>query len=310
MNAGESALGTSGAGIIMMKEQWIAGGTLAFLVAAAYVTAAQADGYSPPVEPMGPTEELCFDKGLNDYVPCVDEVVVFAQPWTGFYGGLHAGMARADWDGYAFVDEDTVGDYVNDEINIGLGGLNDTGFVVGGQVGYMRQSRSDWVIGVEGDFSFAFGLEEDVDFSDTWTGVADRDGDASFSSEVDWLASLRLRAGRAFGDFMPFATAGVGFGRYDVSGVVAFEDDGDANDTPLSGSADGVAIGPVFGGGLDYMIAPNVILRGEALYYWFGEDVDMSEFDIGTVDGAAVDVDGRFEFENVLVGRLALNIKF
>ena len=184
----------------------------------------------------------------------------------------------------------------------------DTGFGIGAHTGYNVEFDGGWVLGAEGDFTFVGG---DGEWSGALEGFAikpyrgkpykkgytrirssDRRFDeffeipepyANVEAKIDWLASLRMRAGHSFGDIMPFVTAGGGWASYSVtgnSGLRLKHRSGGADYTieQLAGAKDGVAFGPVVGGGLDYRILPNVVLRGEALYYMFSEDIDTSSW--------------------------------
>lgn len=239
-------------------------------VGMAFAGAAWADGYSVPVEEPAPAADLCFDKGLNDYVPC--EAPPFVGPWTGYYVGLHGGFAAVDWSG-AFEDDFDWSD------------LNESGFVIGGQIGYNHQLPNNLVLGVEGDFSYGLGLDATAIELDT------PDPNEFIDSDIDWLASLRLKAGLAVGDFMPFVTGGVGFARYDLDYTLEGAPADSFNTT-------GVSVGPVVGGGLEYMVAPNLTVRGEALYYYFDDTIG------GRFSGS------NLVLEDILVGRLAVNLKF
>jgi outer membrane immunogenic protein len=98
-------------------------------------------------------------------------------------------------------------------------------FIGGGHVGYNWQSPSNWVFGVEGD--------------------------ADFSNDFDYLATVRGRLGYAFGRTLVYGTGGVAF-----AGFNDFLDD---------------ETGWVAGGGVETKIRPNVSVGVEALYYNFDD---------------------------------------
>lgn len=297
-------------------------------------TSALGDGFSEP------TDDQCFDKGVNDYVPCEEPVLV--GPWTGPYAGLHLGVVGADWDGSIDVPEREKFDIRLFDRNQGpwvwsekwnaygfdLSDLSDSGFGVGGHLGYNHQTQSHWVFGVEGDFTFLSGVSGSVGAATDFAVTTDKKGYskiggvlydvpqpyAQIETDIDWLASMRVRAGRAFGDLMPFVTAGVGFANYSVSGDAGlhFGDrgNGDYVLSQFSGAEDGVAVGPVFGGGLEYMITPSMTLRGEALYYVFNEEIDTSTWVRDELNDEIQVENSSLELEDVLVGRIALSVRF
>jgi hypothetical protein len=113
-------------------------------------------------------------------------VVIPAETWSGFYGGVHAGVGAftgmaMDWDRKVLSDPD--GDV---DVN-GFAGL------AGIQAGYNWQVGNA-VYGVEADW--AYGIEADW----AWTGF---DEDRYFykdeyyiKAQMDWLATLRGRLDR------------------------------------------------------------------------------------------------------------------
>jgi len=106
------------------------------------------------------------DSGPIDYAPAIT--------WTGFYIGGNIG---ATWP--------------SDDLEI----LNDEAQFVGGfHAGYNWQTRSNWVIGIEGDADFG-------------------------SDDFDYLASIRGRLGYAFGRTMIYGTGGVAFAAFNNGGL-------------------------------------------------------------------------------------------
>ena len=98
---------------------------------------------------------------------------------------------------------------------------------------------------------------------------------------VDY-ATLRGRAGYAFGQFLPYAVLGLAVGRFNYSNAVTVADaQTDVSTTPgtflgtFTGSAsdakdNAFAGGFVAGLGMDVLLMPNVFLRGEWEYIAFG----------------------------------------
>lgn len=92
-----------------------------------------------------------------DYAPSIT--------WTGFYVGANIGAA---WDD-------------SDDIDI----MDDAALIGGGHLGYNWQGPSNFVVGLEGDISFA--------------------------DDVDYFASIRGRLGYAFGPTLAYVTGGAAF---------------------------------------------------------------------------------------------------
>ena len=96
-------------------------------------------------------------------------------------------------------------------------------------------------------------------------------------------ATLRGRAGYAFGQFLPYAVLGLAVGRFNYSNAVTLTDaQTDVTTSPgtflgtFTGSAtdakdNAFAGGFVAGLGLDMLLMPNVFLRGEWEYVAFGK---------------------------------------
>jgi outer membrane immunogenic protein len=150
-----------------------------------------------------------------------------AQEYPGIWTGLYAGAHT----GYGEVYDEPAG------FDVG-GGL------LGMHLGYNYQIGST-VLGVEGDYTGSW-MED---------GVLD----------VDYLASIRARAGYAFGNALFYGT--LGYAWSDVS--------------TLGGSVD--ADGLVLGAGLDYKFAQNWSARVEGLQYWLEPENGGGDFDVGVV---------------------------
>jgi outer membrane immunogenic protein len=94
------------------------------------------------------------------------------------------------------------------------------------------------------------------------------EGDVSFADGVDYLGTLRGRLGYARGDMLLYATAGVAF---------AGLNDGNLNFTLGHNSfsledEDDRRIGFVVGGGVEYKLRSNLSLGLEGLYYAFSDE--------------------------------------
>lgn len=162
--------------------------------------------------------------GPADYLPAIT--------WTGFYAGGHVGVAFNNDDSFFF---DNQGNRYNVDDD-------DTAWLAGIHVGYNWQKPSGWLLGIEGDVSFA--------------------------DNIDYLATVRGRLGYASGQTLVYATGGVAFLGLDDSFHYAdffFED----SDTQT---------GWVAGLGVEYKLRQNVSIGLEGLYYNFGDGGDH-EFD-------------------------------
>ena len=154
--------------------------------------------------------------------------------WTGFYIGLQAG--------YGWSQVDTRFD--NGAPSVSPDG---DGFLGGAHVGYLYQWDS-FVLGAEADIEFS-----DINGSDSSLAGAT----AASRSDINWMASLRLRAGFAWDRVLVYATGGLAYADFDGSGGPA--------GGPLQSYSDEVW-GWTLGGGLDYGITENWRMRAEYRY--------------------------------------------
>jgi outer membrane immunogenic protein len=203
--------------------------------------------------------------------------------WTGFYGGIHGGAGRLNFDIVTVDEAGICGD--------GPGGTcssSASGAIFGGQIGYNYQMRH-WVWGIEADAS--------------WTNISNTvtDGFAAFKGGIDWLASLRARGGIALDDTYIYLTGGVA-----AAGLNSGWGYGYAS--PLGCPCDQVVkdtkFGWVVGAGVEHMLTQHISVKGEALYYDFGT-INKSFVDPGTGNTYR----SQFSHE-VIVGRLGLNYKW
>jgi outer membrane immunogenic protein len=179
-------------------------------------------------------------KDAPEYMPPIS--------WTGFYFGGHAGVAFDDNEYCEVKDEPTPVPTSNlvavppplpskceDGDNLFLGGVH---------AGYNWQKDGNLVLGIEGDISF---------------------GD-----DIDYLASIRARAGLALDQLLIYGTGGVAF--------LGVEDEFNDSDT---------LTGWVAGLGAEYKLSSNLSAGVEGLYYSFDEDSAYSDdnFDFWVVRG-------------------------
>lgn len=219
--------------------------------------------------------EQCFDKGSLAFVDCPQA----GYDWTGLYIGAHVGYGGADLSGVfdsgagpsaLFFDE-----------------LDETGFLVGGQIGFLQEIAGGAVFGVEVEASY-------VDIDDS-VRVNPLDPEVG-RFEVNYVASARGKLGYAFGRVMPFLTGGVG--------LVDFEAISDDLSGPAGvGVLEDTVVAPVAGGGLDFLIAENVIGGADFQYFFFDESLDLS----GVMDGDPGDFVG---VEDFWAARLKVSYKY
>ncbi len=201
---------------------------------------------------------------------------IVAEPavrdWSGLYIGAHVGYGEAYMDGCQECGD------ANGEIDASDLDLN--GIVGGGHIGYNIQMDSV-VLGVEADFTF-------LGFNDSANEACC--GNDHITGDVDFLASIRARAGFAMDDVLIYATGGVAFTDASIDGHQHGNHDSvDFND-----------VGGVVGGGAEFAVSDNVSLRAEGLYYFFNDDEDVS-------DWHSANSGDEFEFDDAFVARVGVS---
>ena len=166
-----------------------------------------------------------------------------SEMWTGAYFGLHAGFAR----GRTIFDENAIALFdFHDSVH-------PNGGFAGAQLGVMKQFRGDLVLGAELSLSDAHvrGSNQNC-FPDFAPGNL-------CQTEVNWLLLGLARAGFAFGNLLPYGTAGAA-----VAGV---SDRGNAAIvTPRTPASATTIPGIAYGGGIEANIGNGVIAGVEYLH--------------------------------------------
>lgn len=189
------------------------------------------------------------------------DVLIVDTNWTGAY---IAGVA-----GYESVDATLEHQNVN---NFGGPGgeywQDGDGFVGGAELGYDYQFTNNVVLGA------AVGIRSGVDIDDggEWEIYHNRT-----DTKIEYIAVAKARLGYAFGDFLPYLTAGW------AGGNVKTSQDYSPPDLPsTTWEQNEFASGYVVGAGADYKITRNIFVG-----------VEYNYTDLGSVDFSGNDSTGR-----------------
>ena len=170
------------------------------------------------------------------------------SPRSGFYVGAHVG--------YMFGPANaTLGDPIGVQ---SAGGVTLYGTWFGGvQAGYEHFFNSRLMLGLELDMSFpdTADLSQWMSYRATSTGTA--------NEQLEYLASLRARAGYAMGPWTPFVTGGIAWASTRFSRTDLTTGNEDANPS-------NVRLGYAVGGGIDYRLDRRWSTRLEYLYTSLG----------------------------------------
>jgi outer membrane immunogenic protein len=174
-----------------------------------------------------------------------------AFSWTGFYLGGNVGY------GWATDDPGTISFYQPVGVFAGsIPGINSrlNGVIGGGQIGY-NQQINNFVVGLEGDFS-GTGMKGSVtDNVNTYTA----------STQINWLATVRGRAGVAFDRTLVYATGGLA-----IASVKTTLNDTYPGFGIITTASTPTYVGWTIGGGIEMALYSNWTARVEYLYLDLG----------------------------------------
>ena len=184
-----------------------------------------------------------------DALPIVANEIVYtdtATDWTGFYAGVFGGLTTGDFEydlgpsgGPTMLDADIRGG----------------GALAGVQVGADYQFDS-FVLGAVADFALT---NHAADLSVTFPPNT-----IEANSTLDYLGTLRARAGFAAGDLLAYVHGGVAFGS--SSSSVEF------NGVSVADTDDANRWGYVVGAGVEYAVTENISFQTEYAFTDLGEE--------------------------------------
>ena len=212
--------------------------------------------------------------------------------WSGFYAGLNAGYARSttvwnDLDGF----ETSGGTDVNESTN---------GFIGGGQVGYNWQFRHA-VFGIETDFQYLSNSQNTRLFALPPGNVG-----PTFHDAIQWLGTVRGRAGVAIDNVLTYLTAGLAYGKAQHTLTDQFfnvDPNFDLNSTKVGFTA---------GAGAEYALDPRWSIKAEVLYVDLGKtSATITGIAQSTPPGNPTISTGRFDIlDTMWIIRAGVNYKF
>ncbi|MCJ2108687.1 outer membrane beta-barrel protein [Methylobacterium sp. E-041] len=257
----------------------------------------------------GPTTARAADLDYDflrgpDYDP---PVAVTAIDWSGVYVGGHGGYSTTSFNfgsaGQSDIAHILRTSTIQNEFDVSRwntlrpGRAHDVSF--GGFAGYNIQI-DDAIFGIEVDYTNANQKARSEDsltrnvttkdnyFYDAFVHTAAR-------ATLEDYGTIRARAGYAYGQFLPFVTGGLAYGRAlvgDTVNVATAQYTDSTRNTLVatlvqSGGSlkEKFALGGALGAGVDVSITQNVFLRAEYQYVWFSAFGD-NKMNVNTVRGA------------------------
>lgn len=163
---------------------------------------------------------------------------------------------------------------------------DDDSFAGGGHVGYNR------AFGAIGGNVFVLGAVADLSFADVSKGGGIRDGANTLGvrQELDYLATVRLKAGLGLDRFLVYGTGGVAFGEVETTFVDTLFLDASTSDT---------RVGYAVGAGTDYALTDNLLLGVEYLYTDLGSDDTSRVVPLGAGRTLTTTSNEDFDFHTV-----------
>jgi outer membrane immunogenic protein len=196
------------------------------LIAGAFALAAGGQALAADLPQPGPPPP----RVPSTYVPTTAPV----YNWSGIYFGINGGYAfgSSNWTSPGLPS---------------TGAFSTNGFLVGGTLGGNYQ-WGQFVLGIEGDGD--------------WTNLTGTTSNTSCSvfactTQSDWLATVRGRAGYAFDRILVYGTGGAAFGNLQAS----------SGTLPFSSSTQ---VGWTAGAGIEAALSPNWTAKVEYLYVDLG----------------------------------------
>lgn len=215
--------------------------------------------------------------------------------WTGFYVGVNAGVVFTDnnirTSGNTAV---TAGNVANGFRAASLS-KSDEGFTGGGQVGYNYQIGA-LVLGVEADIAY-------TDLKNRANFLSVRGDPSTYTSELEYLGTVRARVGYAVDRFLVYATGGLAYG--EVKNSANFFSFVAPNALQFSGRKSDTEVGYAVGGGVEYAFTNNLSAKVEYLYY----DLGKTNVTVAAVPAGANSYNAKFSNDGHIV-RAGLNYRF
>jgi outer membrane immunogenic protein len=211
---------------------------------------------------------------------------VRAFSWTGCYLGGHVGWG---WGQKTFADTSD-GGLLSSFSPQSSADVDTNGFLGGGQIGCDYQFATNWVIGGEGNFSWA-----DISGSSTFPGfsVGSTATTVTADAKTDWLASVTGRVGYAWDHWLLYAKGGAAWA-HDKYNIETYLGTWAASETRS---------GWTVGGGLEWAFADNWSAKLEYQFYDFGNR------DVTFVNPARFDAVENVK-QQIQTVKLGLNYRF
>jgi outer membrane immunogenic protein len=217
--------------------------------------------------------------------------------WTGFYAGVNAGWTQNEMSvrnrGFAGPGTGTAA--------YSPFSAKSSGFIGGFQVGYNQQFDM-FVAGVEADLSYLGNRRATGSANVTGTGGAITG--VQGSSRLDWLGTVRARAGVAVDQVFFYGTGGLAFGNPDHRLTLTTP----GGTVTHRGTSSDTRFGWTLGAGAEFAVMDNLSFKAEYLYYDLGRSTVNAS---ATAGGGFAGTSNSARFENKgHIVRAGMNYRF
>ena len=227
-----------------------------------------------------------------------------SSPWDGVYFGGQAGYTSGDFKpksgAYSAIAPQVRGTSLDSVANLrqdlSPSNRNASDGAYGGFIGY-NTTWEDVVLSLEGDYQRS-SLKVDSrqvigrQVVDSLGVLHQYTATSDVGSKANDIASIRARAGYAYGNALPYLTVGLGILHGKATTAATVNDIGSDTVTPARYASFNVtytggyinrdkwAVGLAVGAGVDYMLTQSIFLRAEYLYMRFnsfgGTEINLS----------------------------------
>ena len=241
-----------------------------------------------------------------DLRPTIIDETVSAE-WNGFYAGVQAGIVMSR--GGIELDN-SFGFLIPLDIQNGLFFVEESDLhstVGAGLTAGYNYQMGDYVVGIEGDITFtslnADHHRERID-PNPIVPFFGQNVISDYRTQFENIMTLRLRAGRSYGNTLYYATGGLAGADVRNSFSIAIPGIGYAS--PTDWASEGMAWGFAVGAGAEHKLAENISVKVEALY------IDLQNQTVIGRDPVSFAGEGiDYEFKNNLaIARVGMNVHF
>jgi outer membrane immunogenic protein len=220
---------------------------------------------------------MAADFGASYPAPAPYYPKAVMMDWTGFYIGGNVGGVFQSASGTSDF-QDTADGSTNPQSN----SPSNTSFTGGAQFGYNWQFAPHWLVGVEGDWDwmqskYSFCRQTDINSSACFDNGF---GFETVSSQANWMATARTRAGFVWDRVMFYGTGGLAWASVQTTESLSCSvaGCGAGSNVPFAGSStfNDIKTGWTAGFGVEGMLTQNWTVRAEWLHTDLGTISDTA----------------------------------